>query len=152
MAEVLKHKIADDIKTALKKSEELRLSTLRLLAAAIANKEIELRKKDVGLSDQEILDIIASEAKKRKDAAAEYQNGGREDLAKKETEELKILREYLPPEISDDDLLRIVKDGMREAGGSDFGKIMKIIMPTLKGKASGERISKALKDELRKAA
>lgn len=161
MAESLKHKIASDLKTALKKGEELRLSTLRLLVAAVSNKEIELRKKDVGLSDQEILDTIASEAKKRKDAAVEYQKGGREDLAKKETEELKILREYLPPEISDDDLLRIVRDGVREASlptgkagavsEKDFGKVMKIIMPTLKGRASGERISRALKDELQKA-
>ena len=152
MTEGLKHKIAGDLKTALKKGEELRLSTLRLLAAAISNKEIELRKKDVGLSDQEILDIIASEAKKRKDAAAEYQKGDRGDLAKKETEELKILQKYLPPEISDDDLLRIVRDGIREASEKDFGKVMKIIMPTLKGKASGERISRALKDELQKTA
>lgn len=146
----LKDKIAADQKTALKAGDALKLSTLRMLWAAMANKEIELRKKDVGLSDQEVLEIISSEAKRRKDAAAEYQKGGRGDLAKKEESELKILLGYLPPEISDEDLRRIVKDGIREAGENNFGKIMKVIMPILKGKASGDRTSRALQDELGK--
>ena len=75
------------------------------------------------------------------------------ELAEKEMEELSILKTYLPPEISDEDLLRIIKDGIREAGTTDvkdFAKVMKVIMPTLKGKASGDRISRALKSELEK--
>jgi len=108
----LKNKIADDQKAALKGGDVLRLSTLRMLSAAVANKEIGLRKKDVGLSDQEVLEAISTEAKRRKDAAAEYEKGGRADLAEKEKSELKILQEYLPPEISDEDLLRVVKDGI----------------------------------------
>lgn len=148
----LKDKIAEDQKNALKKGDPLRLSTLRMLSAAVANKEIELRKKDVGLSDQEVLGVISSEAKRRKDAVYEYKKGGREDLAQKEEAELKILQSYLPPEISDEDLRRIIKDGIREAGDKNFGKIMKVIMPILKGKASGDRISEALKEELSKAA
>lgn len=149
----LKEKISEDQKSALKNGDLLRLSVLRMLGAAVTNKEIELRKKDVGLSDQEILDVVSSEAKRRKDAVIEFNKGGRKELAKKEEGELKILQEYLPPEISDEDLVRIVKDGVREAGASsdkDFGKVMKIIMPTLRGKASGDRISSALKAELEK--
>jgi len=153
--ENLKDKIAEDQKNALKEGDALRLSTLRMLSAAVANKEIELRKKDVGLSDREILDVISSEAKKRKDASQGYRTGGREELAQKEEAELKILQSYLPPEISEEDLRRIIKDGIREAGAAnqqDFAKVMKVIMPTLKGKASGDRISGALKEELGKAA
>ena len=153
--ENLKDKIAEDQKNALKEGDALRLSTLRMLSAAVANKEIELRKKDVGLSDREILDVISSEAKKRKDAAQGYRTGAREELAQKEEAELKILQSYLPPEISEEDLRRIIKDGIREAGAKsqqDFAKVMKVIMPTLKGKASGDRISGALKEELGKAA
>ncbi len=147
----LKDKITEDQKQALKSGEALRLSVLRLLLSSIGNKEIDLRKRDVGLSDQEVLDVISSEVKKRKDAAQEFRKGGREDLAAKEESELEILRPYLPPEISDEDLLRIVKEGIREAGAGseqDFGNVMKIIMPTLKGKASGDRISQALRQEL----
>ena len=152
---MLKDKISEDIKTALKSGAEgaIRLSTLRMVSAAVSNKAIELRKKDLGLSDREILDVISSELKKRKDAAEEFRKGGREDLAKKEESELLVLKEYLPPEISDEDIVRIVRDGVRESGASgekDFGKAMKIIMPTLKGKASGDRVSVALKNELQK--
>lgn len=160
--ENLKDKIAKDQKNALKDGDALRLSTLRMLSAAVANKEIELRKKDVGLSDREILDVISSEAKKRKDAAQGYRTGAREELVQKEEAELKILQSYLPPEISEEDLRRIIKDGIREAGlpagkagaatQQDFAKVMKVIMPTLKGKAAGDRISGALKEELGKAA
>ena len=149
----LKDKISEDIKNAMRSQDALRLSTLRLLNAAISNKEIELRKKDIGLSDEEVLEVVASEAKKRKDAAEGFKNGGRENLAQKETSELKILQEYLPPEISDEDLLRIIKDGIREADAQnekDLGKVMKIIMPLLKGRAGGDRITKILKEELGK--
>src|SRR3989344_5163915 len=147
----LKQKISEDQKSALKESRKDELSTLRMLSAAISNKEIDLRKKDIGLSDSEVLDVINSEVKKRKDAVAEYKKAGRDESAQKEEFELNILKQYLPPEIGDEDLLRIVRDGIREVGATnttDFPKVMKAVMPTLKGKASGDRISKAVKDEL----
>lgn len=149
----LKQKVSDDLKAAMKAKDELRLSTLRLLSAAIANKEIELRKKELGLSDGEVLEVISSEAKRRRDAATEFQKGGREDLAKKEEAEFKMLAEYMPPEISDEELFRIINDGVREIdakSAGDFGKVMKIIMPSLKGRASGDRIAKALRAKLEK--
>ena len=147
----LKQKISEDIKSALKSRDAVCLSTLRMLSAAIANKEIELRKKDIGLSDGEVIEAISSEARRRKDSVAEYERAGRAELAQKEREELAILQSYLPPEIAEDDLVRIVKDGIREAGATsekDFGKVMKVVMPILKGKASGDRISAVLKKEL----
>ncbi|HEY4497297.1 MAG TPA: GatB/YqeY domain-containing protein [Candidatus Paceibacterota bacterium] len=147
----LKQTISDDLKSALKASEAIRLSTLRMLSAAIANKEIELRKKDIGLSDGEVLDVVSSEARRRKDSITEYDKAQRIELAQKERDELTILQSYLPPEIADDELVRIIRDGIREAGATsekDFGKVMKVIMPILKGKASGDRIAAVLKKEL----
>lgn len=149
----LKQQITEDQKLALKKGRGDELSTLRMLLAAISNKEIDLRKKDIGLSDSEVLDVLNSEAKKRKDAVEEYKKADRDDLADKEERELNILKKYLPPEIGDEDLIRIILDGIREVGATtfaDFPKVMKVVMPTLKGKASGDRISKAVKDELAK--
>lgn len=149
----LKQKIVDDQKSALKSGQKEELSALRMLSAAISNKEIDLRKKDIGLSDEEVIGVISSEVKKRKDATEEYKKAGREESAKKEEFELSLLKKYLPPEISDEDLKRIVQDGIRETGATsaaDFPKVMKSIMPTLKGKASGERISEAVKKELAK--
>ena len=147
----LKQTISDDLKSALKASEAIRLSTLRMLSAAIANKEIELRKKDIGLSDGEVLDVVSSEARRRKDSITEYDKAQRIELAQKERDELTILQSYLPPEIADDELVRIIRAGIREAGATsekDFGKVMKVIMPILKGKASGDRIAAVLKKEL----
>ena len=153
MAETLKQKIAENLIAALKNKKEAALSTLRMLSAAVANKEIELQKKDIGLSDEEVFGVIAQEAKKRKDAIVGYEKGGRSDLAEKEKEEFDILKAYLPPEISEEDMRRIIKDGIRETNAvseKDFPKVMKIIMPTLRGKAPGDRVSKALKEELAK--
>ena len=147
----LKQTISDDLKSALKASEAIRLSTLRMLSAAIANKEIELRKNDMGLSDGEVLDVVSSEARRRKDSITEYDKAQRIELAQKERDELTILQSYLPPEIADDELVRIIRGGIREAGATsekDFGKVMKVIMPILKGKASGDRIAAVLKKEL----
>lgn len=149
----LKQKLAEDQKNALKEGKKEELSALRMLSAAVSNKEIELRKKDIGLSDSEVLDVINSEVKRRKDAISEFKKARREELAQKEEFEMGVLKKYLPPEISDEDLIRIVRDGIREAGAvsaADFPKVMKTIMPTLKGKASGDRISSAVKAELSK--
>ncbi|MDP3785265.1 MAG: GatB/YqeY domain-containing protein [bacterium] len=144
----MKQKIEEDVKTSLKAGEALKVSVLRMALGAAHNREIQLLKKGSGLSDEEVLEVVRGEVKKRKDASEEFKKGGREDLVKKELAEAEILSAYLPPEISEDELLRILKDGVREAGAAkaeDFGKVMKIVMPILKGKASGDRISSNLK-------
>lgn len=144
----LQKKIEEDLRAALKASEQLKLSALRMAQSAIHNKEIQLLKKETGLSDEEVVEVLKSEVKKRKDASGEFEKAGRGDLAAKEKSEAEMLAVYLPAEISDEDLERILKDGIREAGASgqkDFGQVMKTVMPILKGKASGERISVILK-------
>lgn len=145
---MLSKRIEEELKVAMKTGETLTVSTLRMAQSAIKNKEIQLLKKEAGLSDEEIVDVLKSEVKKRRDAIEEYTKAGRAELAEKERTEMEILRAYLPAEISDAELERILKEGIREvsaAGEKDFPKVMKVSMPILKGKASGDRISIALK-------
>ena len=149
----LLEKLRQDLTNALHGGDKARVATLRMLSAAIKNKEIEERKKEVGLADEEVLGVIQKEAKKRKDAIVEFEKGSRRDLAEQETRELKILEEYLPAELSDEEVKRIIKEGVRElgpdaAGQKQFGALMKIIMPTLKGRASGDRITRFAREAL----
>lgn len=147
----LSERIRKDLNDAIHAKNALRVSTLRMLFAAVKNKEIEERKKDIGLADEEILAVIAKEAKKRKDSMAEFEKGGRADLVAQESAELEILSEYLPAEISDEEVVRIINDGIRELGGPDpkkFGALMKVVMPHLKNRASGDRITRIAKEAL----
>ena len=140
----LGERLLQNLKDATKGGDIRRVGTLRMLFASLKNKEIEERKKEVGLGEEEIISVIQKEAKKRRDAASEYTKANRPDLADHEREELVILEEYLPKELSDEEITRILNDGIRELGSptkKDFGALMKIVMPLLKGKAGGERIS-----------
>ncbi|KKU53044.1 MAG: hypothetical protein A3F26_03380 [Candidatus Ryanbacteria bacterium RIFCSPHIGHO2_12_FULL_47_12b] len=147
----LAERLVHDLRGAIRASDTPRVATLRMLLAAIKNKEIEERKKEIGLGEEEIFSVIQKEAKKRRDAIAEYTKGKRDDLVSNEQIELNILEEYLPKELSDEEIGRIIRDGIRElesTGRKDFGSLMKIIMPFLKGKASGDRISKLAREAL----
>ena len=144
-------KLHEDLKAAIRSKDTSRSATLRLLLAAIKNKEIEERKKEVGLGDEEILLVIQKEVKKRKDSITEFEKAGRTDLVGQEAIELKILEAYTPAELPDDEVRRVVTDGIRELGGvneANFGSLMKIIMPLLKGRASGDRVSRIVKEAL----
>ena len=146
----LQKRIEEDLRAALKASEQLKLSALRMAQSAIHNKEIQLLKKETGLSDEEVVEVLKGEVKKRKDASAEFEKASRADLADKEKREAELLAVYLPAEISDEDLERIREAGLPRgkagaSGPKDFGQVMKTVMPVLKGKASGERISAVLK-------
>ncbi len=148
---MLKQKIESDLKEAMKSGDEARRSTLRMLIASMRNKEIELMKKESGLLDEEILGVIRSEVKKRKDAAEEFTKGGREDMAAKETNEASLLSEYLPAEMTDNELKQMGQDAIQTTGAvteKDFGNVMKILMPLVKGRASGDRISSAVRARL----
>jgi uncharacterized protein len=150
---ILGKKLREDLKEALRAKEVVRLSTIRMLISAISNKEIATQKKDVGLSDEEILGVISQEVKRRRDAIVEYRKGMREELAVKEEGELEILSKYLPPEISDEEIEKAVQEVVDEIGvegENDFGKTMKAVMSKLKGRASGDRVSKIVQQALRK--
>lgn len=160
---VQKQTIEAALKTALKQQEGDLLSTLRMLLAAIQNREIEKRTKlskkgaagnleqESRLTDDEAVETIRAEAKKRKDAIEGYKKGGRTDAAARERRELEILQSYLPQEISDEELEKIVGEvvgGLGAVSEKDFGRVMGEIMKRVKGQASGDRVSTVVKKML----
>jgi uncharacterized protein YqeY len=150
----LREKIAEDLKSALRDKKQTELSVLRMLQSAIRNKEIEKRKRD-GLTDEEVIEVIASEIKKRKEAIEEYTKGQRQDLVDKEKAELEILMSYMPKQMGEDEIREEVKKAIEEARAKtpgELGKVMKILMPRMKGKADGALINKIVKEELEKLA
>ncbi len=135
----------------MRAKDELRLSVLRMLSSAIHNKELEKRAKsgrEEGLSEEEITAVIRQEAKKRRDAIFEFERGGRRDLVDKESAELKILEVYLPQEMRDEEIEKLVKEVVAGLGGvtpKDFGRVMGEAIKRVKGQASGDRVSAAVK-------
>lgn len=144
----LKERVESDFVEAFKKKEQNVVSTLRILKAAIKNEEID-RKKE--LNDEETAKVIRSEIKKRRDSIIDYKKGGREDLARKEELEIDILNSYLPPELSDEELEKIVAGvvaGLGRVAPKDFGRVMGAAMKETAGRASGDRVSEAVRKKL----
>ena len=136
----LKDKLLADMKEALKSKDSLRLNTIRSVIAAIKNQEIDLRKE---LQDDEVLSIVTHEVKKRKEASALFEQGGRTDLVEKETREHTILQAYLPEQVSEEDLRKRIQEVIAETGAEgmkDLGKIMKALVPEIKGKTDNSLI------------
>ena len=136
----LKETLLSDMKGALKARDSLKLTTIRGLISEIKNQEI-----DVGhdLVDDEIISIILTQVKKRKEAAIFFDKGGRKDLLEKENQEKKILQEYLPEQVSINDLKQRIQEVISELeiiDIKDLGKIMKTIIPEFKGRADNEQI------------
>lgn len=150
----LAQQIKGDFLTAFKDKQDTKVSVLRMLKAALTNKEIEKKlAKDTDLSDEDILLVIGIEIKKRKDSYASYKDAGRDDLAGQEEKELKILEEYMPEQMSEEEVREIITSAVKETGASsqaDFGKVMGVAMGKLKGKADGQLVSKVVKVELSK--
>jgi uncharacterized protein len=140
----LKEKISDDLKAAMKSGEKIRLETLRTIRAAILDKEIELRPGGTSeLAPEQEIALLQNAAKKRKEAIEMYQKGGRQDLVDQETSELAIISEYLPKQLSEEEVLGIIKQVISETGAlsaADFPKVMPQVMKQLKGKADGKVI------------
>ena len=134
-------KIDSDIKTAMKNRDELRLVVLRMMKSDFKYKSI-----DTGhdLSDEEAVAVLSSAAKKRSDAMLEYRKGGREDLEKQEQDEYEILKEYLPEQLSEDELKDLVEKTIAETEASsikDLGVVMKGLMPKVRGRANGKTVN-----------
>jgi len=146
----LLNKFNEDLRGYLKSQNEKEVATLRLLLAAIKNKEIEKRAKDGEgeLTDEEIIVLVKKEVKKRKEATEIYKQGGRQELAEKETAELKFLERYLPAEASEAEIEIVVKQTIEElkpTSGKDFGKVMKEAIARLKGKGDAAVVSQMIK-------
>ena len=145
----LNEKVNGEIAAAMKAKDPGRLSALRMLKAAIMNKSVE-KKKD--LDDGEVLQVIASLVKQRRDSIEQFRNAGRQDLVDKETGELTILEEYLPPGASPEEIAAAVAAAIAETGATtprDMGKVMKAVMPKLAGKnADGRAVNDAVRRKL----
>jgi uncharacterized protein YqeY len=138
-------KLKNDVKEAMKAGNSERLITLRMILSALHNREIEEHAKGVeSLDEKATLDVFRKEAKKRKEAAEIYAKAGRKDLENKEIEELKIIQEYLPAEMDDAELEKIVKKVLA-GGAKDIGTAMKEAMKEVGGKAEAGRVSAMVK-------
>lgn len=147
----LSERITDDLKNAMRAGEKLRLETLRSLRAAV----LELEKSGRGeITDDDVLKAIGNQAKRRKDAAEQYHAAGRVDLAEKEEQELKIIEEYLPRQLNDDEIRFEVRRIIAETGASgpgDFKHVMPKAMASLRGRADGSRVQSVVRSELESA-
>ena len=146
----LKETLRDDMVAALKSKDELTLSTLRMALAAITTEEV-AGKSARELSDDDIVKVIAREAKKRREAAEAFQAAGREELAARERAEGGVLDGYLPEQLSDEDLQQIVRTAVAEsgaAGASAMGQVMKLVQPRVAGRAEGGRVAAEVRKQL----
>lgn len=141
-------RIQNDLRQAQLSHDEVKVSTLRLLLSEVKNGEIS---KGGPLSDNELIAIVQREMKKRKEAAAGFRAGGREESALREELEAKVLRTYLPAQISNEELTKLVEDIINELGASslaDMGKVMGEVMSKVAGRADGGIVSAMVKEKL----
>jgi uncharacterized protein YqeY len=137
----LSQKIADDLKAAMKAKEELRISCLRMLKTSMKNRQVE---KGRPLEDDDIQSLISSQVRRGQESAKEFRNGGREDLAVKEEKEIEILFGYLPKQLTSDEIEDLLKEIITELpadGMKDMGKVMKVAMARIGGKAQGKKVN-----------
>jgi len=160
---MLKVQIQKDLKEAFQKKETEKVSVLRLLLNAIKNKEIEKRAKLAKtepveklaelsqLTDEEINQVIMSEVKKRKEAIAEAEKFNRPEIAEKEKRELEILKRYLPEQLNEEEIRKLVKETIKKTnaqGEKDLGRVMGVLMPQIKGRAEGSVVNRIVREEL----
>jgi uncharacterized protein YqeY len=145
----LQEKIQSHLADAMRSKDQLRLGVLRMMKSAVKNKEIEKMKP---LDEGEVIAVMNTLVKQRKDSVEQFRKGGREELAQKEEAEIKIIEEYLPAAASEDDVRCAVEEAIQETGAAsikDMGKVMKATMARLAGKtADGSRVSQVVKEKL----
>lgn len=144
----LKKTILEQLTTATKAKDSVRMNTLRMLRAAIKNREVELRTE---LEDQEILRVIRTQIKQHRDSIRHYKEGGRSDLEQKEEQELAILMSFMPEQLSQEAITKLVTQVIEEVDAKDMrdmGKVMKSIMATVAGSADGKVVSEIVRKQL----
>lgn len=150
----LKDRISEDIKTAMKAKDKLRLETVRSIKKFILEKEVSLRPQgQESLTETQEIEVLAQQAKQRRDSIEQYRQAGRDDLAQKEAEELAIIEEYLPGQLSDEEVADVIEEIITKTGATsakDMGKVMGPVMQQLKGRADGQKIQAIVKEKLNK--
>ena len=144
----LRDQINDDLKTAMRSGETTRRDTIRLLTAALKQREVDERKT---LSDADVLAVIEKMIKQRRDSISQFEQGGRQDLADREKQELTLLQTYMPQAMAEDELAAAIAAAVTEtgaAGPADMGKVMAVLKPKLAGRADMGKVSAAVKAQL----
>jgi hypothetical protein len=144
----LKKQLMDDMKKAMKEKDKERLSVIRMTRSEIKNKEIETGEE---LDDQQVTAVIAKQVKQIKDSLPDFEKSGKEDVMKKLNQEIKILQEYLPEQMSEAEIEELIDQVIEETGAenmSDMGQVMGKIMPKIKGRADGSMVSSKVKEKL----
>jgi len=144
----MKELLSSDLKQAQKSRDSLKIDTLRLLLSEIKNKEIDLRQ---DIEDKDVLSILTTQIKKRKEAAVLYEKNGRLELHDKEMKESGVLESYLPEQVGEEELRKRIQEILTEVdaqGKKDMGKVMKVVIPEFKGKADGTLIKNIVNELL----
>lgn len=144
----LANKLMDDLKSSMKNKDTIRKNTITMVRAAIKQKEVDERKT---LTDEEILEIISKQLKEKRGAIEEFRKGSREDLVKLTESEMEILLEYLPKQLSEEEIEKIVRETIKEINATsmkDIGLVMKAVMPKVKGKTDGNIVNSIVKKVL----
>ena len=144
----MKEQLLQDLKEAMKEKDILKKDTITMLRAAILQVEKDSQKV---LSEDDMSAIVAKEVKKRKESVKEYENAGREDIANNLKREIEILSKYLPEQLSEEEIAKMVEDAISESGATspkDMGKVMSILRPKTAGKADGKLVSDIVKEKL----
>ena len=144
----LKNRIQDDVKNAMRAHERGQLAALRLVTAAIKQKEVDER---IELSDEQVLAVLDKMVKQRRESLEQFENAGREDLAEKERFELGLIQTYLPEPLGADELAALIRNTIEELGASsirDMGQVMTALRGQVQGRADMKAVSQAVKDQL----
>jgi hypothetical protein len=144
----LEQRLADEMKSALRSGDKMRLSVIRMARAAMKNKEIEDREK---LDDGAIIRVISGLVKKGEESLVHFQQANRPDLVYKQEKELEILRSFLPQQLSRDEILALVDEAIQETEAldlKDLGKVMKSLMPKITGRADGKLVNQMVREKL----
>lgn len=144
----LADRLNEDMKQAMRAQDKFRLTTIRMVRAAVKNQEIELRRP---LEDNEVIEILSREVKQRKDSLQEFGKAGRDDLATAVASEIDIISEYLPTQLNEEEIKTLVTQTIQETGASskaDMGKLMGALMPKVKGRADGKLVNQIVQQLL----
>ena len=144
----LKNQINDDVKSAMRNRDKIRLLTLRMITAGIKQREVDER---IELDDAQVLAVLDKMAKQHRDSIEQYNNAGRDDLAEKERTELAVVENYMPTPLNDEEIVQLIKDAIDHSGAEsmkDMGKVMGILKPQLQGRADMGNVSSQVKQQL----
>jgi uncharacterized protein YqeY len=144
----LRESLSEEMKEAMRAKDSLRLSSIRLIRSAVKNKDIELKRE---IAEQEIVEVIATLVKQRRESIRLFSEAGRQDLVEKEEKELVILLAFLPQQLSREAVAELVDRAVAECaaqGGKDMGRVMKALMPHVAGRADGKMVSDIVKEKL----